>query len=291
MMPGQVLQNLVKPGLLASPERKIKDKLMCFQPGKIAAVIVLQFFMQGCFLLPQGGRQSQLLTTAKIPSYQQILAQNLLEEKTIGGRLWDRTEFLLGFPLQLFAISGVIEQENSFLAQSTSKQSFFFSFPQNDVTSSKMLQSSSASQRGLGLEILRMSQPLAVATELEIKRALLDNEPYVRLVAAHILSNGPNVKNFPQPTAEKFLEEPNEAVRCSLLQLLSKNPHPSKNFILYQALKDPSPLVRGESAKILGDGGKPENISELQKLLQDPEEYVREHAAQAIAKIRVNCPP
>lgn len=154
-----------------------------------------------------------------------------------------------------------------------------------------MLQSSSASQRGLGLEILRMSQPLAVATELEIKRALLDNEPYVRLVAAHILSNGPNVKNFPQPTAEKFLEEPNEAVRCSLLQLLSKNPHPSKNFILYQALKDPSPLVRGESAKILGDGGKPENISELQKLLQDPEEYVREHAAQAIAKIRVNCPP
>lgn len=243
---------------------------------RCASVGTLLIAFSGC-LMPVAYVSSPVM---KIPTVRQVLDQKTRNE-ALRGKLWDKSEFFLQFPFQLLSIGKFIEQDNPNSGlESTSDSASATLYQKDGGIVEEMLHSNDPGQRGMSLEMLEAQTNFRGDSLGELQQAILDPDPYVRMVAIQLLAKKNLEDSHPYA---KALQDENQFVRLEAVRALGKGQGTLR--ILCEAVDDPSPIVRGELAKILGDIGGPESISHLQRLAHDPEDYVRYQAGRALAEI------
>lgn len=241
--------------------------------------------LPGCWLLPvegfpgTGERQ-------RVPTPQEILVQNFWESGVHGGKLWDRAQFLVSFPSQLLQISNLIE-ESGYQKQSAADRQPV-AYPQYHPSIQKMLDAPTSGQKVIGLEIMETQQEHnAVHSRDHIGQALAEKDPYVRMVAVHLLAGFVGQLSADDPLWQRLLQDDHEPVRLETVRLLRHKNDRQTLPLLYIAIRDKSPWVRGEAAALLGDMGDAGTKDKLRTMIDDEQEYVREQVSQALRKLEV----
>jgi hypothetical protein len=239
--------------------------------------------LSGCLFLPLAGVPGYGSTSA-IPSAQEMLAKNFWERGVHGGKLWDRAHFIVSFPGQLLQIGNIIEEE-SYQREPAARQDA--GYPQDHPLIQKMLDSPVTEQKVIGLEILQTQNDGEQHRYLKrVEQVLDEKNPYVRVVAVHLLASLVDHLAWDAPFWPRLLQDSHAAVRLEAIRLLRTKSDKQAAPLLYPVLQDSSPWVRGEAARLLGDFGDVAAEAILQNLTNDAEEYVREEASEALRKIR-----
>lgn len=234
---------------------------------------VMWVILAGCFLLQDN--LPEQMDAGEMSQYRHAIQGHSL----LSGTMWDRTEFIIGFPLQLFAISNVLEQEKT----SSGLKMPSKNLSRKDKGFQQVLQTAREEHLHMGLSILESPKNPTAAKKKYLQIALSAPDAYMRLAALRTLGNYSFTKEDHKAVA-KLLQDDNEFVRLETIRHIAN----SQGYLslLHQALQDSSPLIRGETAQFLGNLQSPQSIPLLQNLLRDDEAYVRNQAARALSKLQ-----